>query len=745
MTVIRRILVTLPLLLLGLAPIAAVAQEKPVTIESSTMQPSVLLSRPMLTWWDVKVRVPGLMVGQLRFDIKFENILLATFETEEFSFTSPGQRIRVMLPAIEPKQPYDRLDVDIYFQGKKFNGLASQQILRIPFATKKVFVGLVSQSKTVNTRSAERDKLLDRLRFENIIPKSTNRGNEDADRDLVKTLFASIDPADFPIDPLSYCGYDLTVLFGDEFHRLRTPQLDAILAWVKAGGALYLEPGGVLEPYHVDFLKGLIANDPQRMVIELDSNGKLLSDTVPLDRPAAVVKCGLGHVVLRTEDPGQELKASAEEWLTFVGPLWNARQQYQPAPPLSYQINGQDGRPVVASRPNPDPWGLLPMNLNRFQLQQSLLLDRLMPEGVRMVPVSVLAAILFAFVLIIGPGDYFILGWLRIRKLTWVTFPAATLAVTALTVWVSNSYMSSGELTHAAEIRDLGPTGEVVRTNRFELLFYSSRRRVTTNVEKGLFAALNTAGDPMFASYRAPGQPMPPMTVTLQNGQTVMLSPNSNRYISRDGQVVEVPPQVQGRIPARFSVAQDLGKWTPKLNRLFAIPGTATRPPVNWDNFQLHSKDLHNLEGHQVPTGILNAAHKQFGPQVMVACFHGRSDWAYDRAPAWRSGRRPQSDQAVINSYQDPTLYQQLQSLYGIRFNEAPGEADLFRWIYESSVTMPEPGIFSLTKQTTPKGGAVCDDLLLLDTSDPKAWLLVIVVPEKNDYVVYRKLMRVAD
>ena len=48
-------------------------------------------------------------------------------------------------------------------------------------------------------------------------------------------------------------------------------------------------------------------------------------------------------------------------------------------------------------------------------------------------------------------------------------------------------------------------------------------------------------------------------------------------------------------------------------------------------------------------------------------------------------------------------------------------------------------------KQTAPKGGAIGDDLPLLDSSDPKAWLLVIIVPEKDDFVVYRKLMKFQD
>ena len=40
---------------------------------------------------------------------------------------------------------------------------------------------------------------------------------------------------------------------------------------------------------------------------------------------------------------------------------------------------------------------------------------------------------------------------------------------------------------------------------------------------------------------------------------------------------------------------------------------------------------------------------------------------------------------------------------------------------------------------------ATCDDLPLLDSSDPKSWLLVIVVPEKDDFMIYRKLMQIRD
>ena len=732
----------LSLFLVSVTSLTAIAQEKPLTVETSTMQPSVLLGRPMLTWWDVKILGTGLMVGQLQFFIKSENQLLATFETEELTLNAPGQRIRVMLPAIDPAFSLDRLNVDISFRGKKFSGMVSEQILRIPFSTKKVFVGLVGESKAVRKRSTQRDQVLERLRFENIIPITKNSRGEDIDQEYVKTFFASIDPADFPSEPLAYCGYDLVVLMGDELRNLRKPQLEGMLAWIKAGGSLFVETNGVLESYHVDFLRSLIADDLRGLVIQVDSAGRLPMDTVQLDRAAVVVACGLGRAAIRTDNPDREMNVTPEAWLAIVGPLWKSRWEPKAVAESSYQVPGTGGQPVDARFANPDPWGLATANFNRFRLPQPELLDRLMPDGVRMVPLSLLAMILMVFVALIGPGDYFVLGWLRMRKLTWITFPVATFAVTALTVWLSNRYMSSAETRRAAVIRDLGSSGDVVRTNRFELLFVASSRRVVTTVEKGLFASLSTAVDFDANAYLKAGQPPAQSMAIMQNGQPMIVSPNMNRsHFASEGQAVPVPTQIQGRIPTQFNSIQDLAKWTPQLNRVFSISGTAVPSQVDWDDFNLRSADSIVIRRHELPTTLAGRVREHFGPQAMVACFHWNDGWAYDRTQGWRSTRSLEHLQrALAYNYR-----QQIQNANGIGFNQAPGEAEFFRWIYQASVAMPNPGVFRLMKQTAPKGGASCDDLPLLDSSDPKAWLLVVVVPEKEDYIVYRKLMRFQD
>jgi len=49
-------------------------------------------------------------------------------------------------------------------------------------------------------------------------------------------------------------------------------------------------------------------------------------------------------------------------------------------------------------------------------------------------------------------------------------------------------------------------------------------------------------------------------------------------------------------------------------------------------------------------------------------------------------------------------------------------------------------GLFSIVSQVSPTGGANFEDLTILDPTDPNQWLLVVIVPDGEDYVVYRRL-----
>ena len=698
-------------------------QSRSITVESAGMQPPVVIGRPMLTWWDVKIQGPGLVVGQFHFTVKYDETVLADVETEEITVNGPEQRIRVMLPPLDESTPYDQLKVDISIRGKNLNEKLGEQVLRVPFATKKVFIGLVAEPRLGRKRSSEHQMILEHLKFESLVQDDSRDGGADDNSEAIKTILTSIDTGDLPSDPLAYCGYDLLVFMDEEFRTLRKPQLEAILAWVKAGGSLFVEPKGVLEGYHLEFLRGLVNEDSRGLVLQTDPAGRIPTDTVPSDEIALLVTCGMGHAAIRTDDSEGRLPQAKSAWQPLTSTLWSGRYLARIQPNLTRQRVGPNGQPTIEDAPNPDRFGLKYPFANRIRIPIGDLIERLMPEGVRMVPLSVLASILFTFVILIGPADYYVLGWLRLRKLTWVTFPLATIGITILTIWLSNSYMSAAETRRAVTVRDLDSAGETVRSNRFELLYIASSRRVLSEIDKGVFSSLKTSG-------------MDPLSVAQANYGGNM---GGGYQIGTDGQVMTPPPRFEGRIPTQYSASQEVQKWTPQLNRVLTIPGAAESLSVDWDEFDLNATQVQDLQRRELPHHILASAKKQFGANVMVACFHHKEGWAYNRDAGWGA---PQTEQMIANR----SFRRQMSGFVVPGMMEepqAPGEVAFFRWIYQVSVAPTNPGLFSVVKQVTPKGGASCDDLPILDSTDPESWLLVIVLPQKDEYSVYRKLMRV--
>ena len=93
---------------------------------------------------------------------------------------------------------------------------------------------------------------------------------------------------------------------------------------------------------------------------------------------------------------------------------------------------------------------------------------------------SAICLVLLVFSLIAGPIDFLVLGALRRRGLTWITFPAVALAVALLVLWLSRAHLGDADSRRALEVVDVGRSGEVLRRNRFELFLPAREgRRVT--------------------------------------------------------------------------------------------------------------------------------------------------------------------------------------------------------------------------------------------------------------------------
>lgn len=698
------------------------AQTNPVAIESAEIQPSLVIGRPMLTWWKVMVQGPGLAVGKFKFIVKHDNDYLCSAETEELTIGGPEQRIRVMLPSVDSLNTIDQLHVEVSYEGKTFTGPLGRHILRVPFATKKVFNCMLVELPGTRKNSVTRDRTMELLRFENLVLELGNRRQVDEDREQAKTIFPSLDPADLPPEAMAYCSYDVVAITSEAFRSLRKPQLEALLAWTRAGGSVYVEPGGVLEPYHLDFLRSLIATDDSATPFVVDTTGKLMVEDQ--ERDAISSGCGLGFAVVRLSEPGKVIDNQSEAWHKTARPLWRARYAVLQDRVLNddWIYRGTAGNPYAGLEKAKDELIKSKLSLQgNYRHGATSLLLRLLPDGVRMVPVWVLTLILMTYVALIGPGDYFVLGWLKARKFTWLTFPVSTLAIALVTIWLSNSYMSTSEVRRAVVLKDLDNKGEVVRTNRMELLYIASSRWVPTLVEKGYFSPLKTS------NYK-------------QNPRPGVYNENSP----------DISMRTEGRIPTEYVVTQSVAKWSPQINRVFSIPGDITVPEIDWSEFNLDYSSAPQILKHELPAKLGEVTHRLFGQKAMVACFAGINGWAYDRSPGWTSSHSmaQQAQPGYPPNWMNQEAEMMVPEIHNCR---SAGASEFFAWIYTSAVGfsghsisryIPASNIFSVIKQTAPKGGANCDDLPILDATDPDSWLLVVIVPDKEDLIVYRKLMR---
>ena len=79
-----------------------------------------------------------------------------------------------------------------------------------------------------------------------------------------------------------------------------------------------------------------------------------------------------------------------------------------------------------------------------------------------MIPLPVVAAILGAFVLLVGPGEWFVLGWLRRRRWTWFTFPLLATAFALIAVRAAEHYLGREDKRAALIVTDVGEEGRIL-------------------------------------------------------------------------------------------------------------------------------------------------------------------------------------------------------------------------------------------------------------------------------------------
>ena len=498
-------------------------------------------------------RLHGIQLASLRYD----NIVL---QGADFSFN-------MLLPPL-PDSANRNYEFEAWFETKDQRiPLSADGIIRSPPETYSIIAnGTATRGAIVCSASGrtDPDMLTDNRRMlHEVLSPAALVSQQDRDYNYLVYFPAARSAVSLPTDPLALCSYDLVLLTDGALHQLETQQIQAITTWVEAGGSLLIAPTDAgLRGSHLTFLQQLFSRDASRLLIGDD--GRLIvgdNETGPLGS-----YFGLGRCVLMPQSPDSAvLSVSTQQWVR--GFLWKLRGVSLPQPgmdmPSAIDAFEQRRQKEVPDREySYDPYGnefyfneaAEPVYTGRMisagafyglAAQKGSLAryseEALKPQDIQMVPTSVVASLLLAYVLAVGPLDYLILGLFRARKYTWIVFPIVTVGFTLAMVQTAHHYLASNDQGGTLTITDVGDAGRPLRETQLELHYLGARQDVTTEIQSGLVASMNAK-----------------------------------------------PLQLQGRFPGRYSSDRRIEQWAPEMQRTFSFRSSNdVSVKIDWDDAEL--------------------------------------------------------------------------------------------------------------------------------------------------------------
>lgn len=439
---------------------------------------------------------------------RFNGLLLTTVRYEGIVLQGSDTIFNMLLPPLADASG-NSFDVEAWFETATARiPLSSGTEVRDPpdtfnlfsndFTTRCVLLCSTSGRSDPARPTRNRDALHRLLSPESLVPEEIRFG--------LNYFPAARGGHSLPEDPLALCSYDIVLLTDGALNQLDSAQLDALVQWTEAGGSLCVAPTDEgLAGRHLEFLSRVLPADGKRLL--LTDEGTLAFVTGEPTVCAAYTGLGRSVLIPHGIDPAVDISDEEGAWIRSF--LWKARGSSYPKAGESFadahrrrhsqhsaavQSTGRSERlrfPAGYVDPSGN-WrnedGLQPRESAFGQLCQMIL----MPADVQMVPTSVIVGLLVAYVLAIGPVDYCVLGWLRIRKFTWVLFPLVTLGFTLLTVAVAHHYLGSNETGGQFTVTDVVDNGRPVRSSVVRLQFVGSRRDVSTTIQSGLVSSLKS-------------------------------------------------------------------------------------------------------------------------------------------------------------------------------------------------------------------------------------------------------------
>ena len=504
------------------------AEIRPLALRPRTGAPETL--EVTLNWTG-----SGLLEGALELTFPSGDEGSPQYRSHDLALTGGAQNFRLLVPATSQDGGFTR-----EVRARFVTTTDAIDLGRFDWGTRqgneRTFTICVSKPRL---RGAAQDfALWQSLRIERFQPATTGYNNAGA-----STLPVHVETEEMPATALGYTPYDIVLLEGEGFTLLREKQLAALSKWVLAGGSVCLATSEPLDAAHRGFIEGLLAADVHEPPLAFDAEGRV---AVKEEGGSLLARPGFGRLVVAAPGPQSNTEVETANWTRAVTHLWKFRRAQAEAILEEGKWRWPTDRKDSYRRYN--------------ELQQQLA-NILAPKQVRILPYPIVLLVLAAFVVVIGPLDWIVLGRLRMRRLTWVTFPLAAVACTALTVFLAENYMGRSNHRSALTITDLGHDGRILRETRFEMLFPARNQDVTTDVRNALCV-------PMSVSYGVY---------------------YGNRPASAS------PPRYEGLFPTGYKVRQSLRQWTPQMNRLTSFDAGEDKSGMPWEKLDPQDLSVGNL------------------------------------------------------------------------------------------------------------------------------------------------------
>jgi len=513
-----------------------------------------------------------ILEGRLEMEFREGNRVLGRYRTGDLALAGGEQDFRMLLPPI--LTPFSDAQVDVQMKFVTADSVIELDpaTLFLPTAGERSLVLAWCDASTAGRSSSD---IIQNLLFERFAPQP-----DDAYQRLSMTSVTRLAPDDLPSQPLAYTAFDVVALTPEAFREAGERQLQALARWVNGGGSVCVFVGGGLQPYHLAFLNQLAESASGGPAFLCDNAGNLLR----AHNDILYAHSGLGRSVIVTGEDAAALSLDAAARLKTATFLWKIRNSQaraiadtghwelpvdSPGPNYSQLRQGQNYRNARAYT-EPLSYGIQPGALG------AELMNRLMPQTVRLIPFSALIGLLVTFVLLIGPADYFGLGLLRRRRYTWILFPVTSIAFTVATVLMADHYLGLRDQRCSLTVVDLGPDGTALRWNRYELVFAARDKQAMTEIKDALWAPLEV--------HQWPGQ----------------FSPQYNPYNPNYGYGADVaretePPLYEGVLPIHFQTSESIRQWRPELNRFLSFEPSPVSLPQNWRAVEEAWPDLQNV------------------------------------------------------------------------------------------------------------------------------------------------------